>query len=587
MINSFEASSSFSTYMTTDTPNEMSELYGEAVALRATVYLELTRFWGDVPLQLKPGVSATGLTSRDYIWEYNLKKLKEVEPVMYRVGENSDATALVMTRTYVQGLIGRYCLYAGGYATRRTDLGNDFYQDLDGNTLSFETLGSESNGAKYCRRTDYKTFYETAETYLKSCVDDPGTVKLVTTDSRSGSNGQEFGNPYQYVFQQMNDLEVSDEDIYEIAESQGQQSERPYAFGRPSNGGSSNAYPCKSYGQSRFQPVYYYGDFDPNDMRRDVTCTVTGSTGGGYETMIPFTPGSKAAGGGIANNKWDENRMADPYVLKSRKSGINDPYMRFSDVILMLAEVYNQLGDDASAKVELAKVHNRAFATEALADVDGFISKCGSMKDAILEERKLEFGGEGIRRYDMIRTGTMPEAIKTLKASLSAMISGLEANGYYTFDNGNTISDYVWTKSVDAKSEYGYRLTTQASDVTDPVLYPSWRGQNDDWESIAQSQVTTVSKQLVYPTNPKTNLAIEGLFEYIDPNGSKAKALEDVGYTRVDWGATIVEYAAEYSTDVFCGYTDGTAPIYLVPMDANTISTSNGAITNGYGFAQE
>lgn len=161
----------------------------------------------------------------------------------------------------------------------------------------------------------------------------------------------------------MMDETIADENVYEIPETRGKQGERPYAFGRPSSGGGSAAYPCKNYGQSRFHAVYYYGDFDPNDMRRDVTCTVTGSTGDGSEKIIPFTMGSVANNGGIALNKWDENRQANPWVIKSRQAGINTPYMRFSDIILMLAEVKAALGDDASAKQYLSMVRNRAFAS--------------------------------------------------------------------------------------------------------------------------------------------------------------------------------------------------------------------------------
>lgn len=587
LINSFEASTTFKEYMSAGQPSQMSQLYGEAVALRATIYMELIRFYGDVPHQLMAGVSAEGLTSRDEIYEYHLNKLIEVEPLMFRVGENSVAEATIMTRTYVQGLIGRICLYAGGYSTRRTDLGADFYKGADGKALTFTPIGAESNGAIYNRRTDYLEFYKTAKTYLSACVANPGTVKLVTTDPRSTSEtGQVFNNPYQYVFQQMNDLVVADESIYEIPETQGIQSERPYAFGRPSNGGGSNAYPCKSYGQSRFHPSYYYGDFDPNDLRRDVTATITASTGKGTEVMIDFQMNSKSSGG-ISNNKWDENRMSNPFITKQRQSGIKTPYLRFSDVVLMLAEVEAELGNEGQAKTELQKVHNRAFASPELANLDGFIAKCGGLKAAILEERKLEFGGEGIRRYDLIRTGTLPEAVTKLRAQLLNMVNGLEAKGYYTFDNGNTISKYIWTKSVDAAAQVGHRLTTQCTDNTNPVLFPGWRGQHNDWEAVSAKFFADESKRFFYDAAPKTNIAIKGLFEYIDPNGAVAAALEADGYKKTNWGSDIVANKAEYSTRVFCGFEAGKAPIYLVPMSVNTISTSNGKLTNGYGFAQK
>lgn len=100
----------------------------------------------------------------------------------------------------------------------------------------------------------------------------------------------------------------------------------------------------------------------------------------------------------------------------------------------MLAEVKAELGDEVTAKQYLSEVHNRAFATPELANLDGFISKWGGIKEAIQQERKLEFGGEGLRRYDLIRTGKLPEAIKKLKADLAAMVNGLKTKGYYTFE---------------------------------------------------------------------------------------------------------------------------------------------------------
>ena len=44
------------------------------------------------------------------------------------------------------------------------------------------------------------------------------------------------------------------------------------------------------------------------------------------------------------------------------------------------------------------------------------------LKDAILEEHKLELAGEGLHRMEMIRTGQMPEKIKRLKDNQRAMV---------------------------------------------------------------------------------------------------------------------------------------------------------------------
>ena len=121
-------------------------------------------------------------------------------------------------------------------------------------------------------------------------------------------------------------------------------SEYPYAFGRPSNGGSSNAAPTKTFACLRIVPTVYYGEFENGDKRRDPSVAVTGSKGDGNEMMLSFVPGNKTSGG-IATNKWDENRMNPPYTAAQRKSGINWPMLRMADVILMLAEVKAELGE--------------------------------------------------------------------------------------------------------------------------------------------------------------------------------------------------------------------------------------------------
>jgi len=582
IISAMQNSSDFNSIMDAGEASDLSQLYGEAIVLRAVAYRELIRYYGDVPYAYKSGVAAEGLTPRDSIYDVCINDLKTVEPLMYRVGENSAMTKNVFSRTFVQGFIGRMCLDAAGYQTRRTDLGADFYKDGEGNVLTFETLGTANNSAVYERRSDYKTLYETAKTYLEACINNPGNVVFHSTDPRStGRNGQVYDNPYQYFFQQMNDLEYADESIYEYNMTQGVTNDsRPYSYGRVSNGGSSKGYPCKAYGQGRINPAFYYGMFDPKDKRRDVSVCVTGSTGKGIEKMIPFTPNSKANGGGLTLNKWDENRMASPYVLKKRKSGINGPYMRMAEIYLAYAEACAITGDDGTAKTYLSLIRERAFPSGE-ANTDAFISSCGSMFNAIIQERGFEFAGEGSRRWTLVRSGLLPKAIQNIKEMTYNMIKGLEADGYYTFSNGNTISKYVYTKLVDAKSTYGYRLTTQCPEgsESDPILYPGWRGQNDDWESVASS----AGLSFTY-SDTKTNLAIKGLFDYIDPSGADATNLEADGYSKVEWGSLLVSNFDEYYTYLFYDYDYTSAPIYLWPYTPNIIST--GGFTNGYGFSQ-
>lgn len=583
LIGSFEELGNFQEIMTEE-PNNLSDIYGQAVALRATCYWELCRWYGDVPHVLKAGESAQGLTSRYAIYDYHIKKLMEVEPHMYRPGE-ATTRADVMNRSYVQGLIGRLCLYNGGYATRRTDLGADFYVNGDGEQLSFEDWSVEKNGAIYGRRSDWKKVYEIAVEYLEACVHNPGSIVFHLTDPRSkGPNGQEYGNPYQYVFQQMHsndNITLADESVYEIPFEYNGGSQRPGYIGRPSSGGNGQA-PCIACGQDRIQAHFYYGWFDNNDLRRDVSVSVTGSTGGGQEEMQSFNRSAWGKGAGPGTNKWDWNRVASPDTQTYGNSAINVSYMRISDIYLMLAEIYAALGQEGNAKSNLAVVHNRAFPGGIDPNFDKYIADCGSVYNAVIKERALEFSGEGVRRFDIIRTGIMPQAAVENRRIMTAIIEGIRNNGYYTFENGNQIPAYIWTKYVDARSEYGYRLTTQtpADKKDDPVLFPGWRGQHDDWGSLIPN----------YANQKMTNIAIKGLFKYIEPGSAEAQALEIEGYQQTPWAIDMLEYEDSYATKLFAGYTDAdyaakNPPIHLLPNTYQVLL--NSGITNGYGFKQE
>lgn len=585
----FEQKDNFEEMMSQSEPTELSQLYGEAVAIRATCYRELIKYFGDVQFQSTFGVVAGGLVSRDSIYDVCIEQLKKVDPHMYVLGTcptYANNVKNYYSRTYVDGLIGRMALEAGGYQTRRNDIKR---VDGKGNPLTFEALGTDNQNATYGRRSDWKNLYATAKEYFKKAIDNAGTAVFHETDPRSeDKNGRVYNNPYQYFFQQLHDADATyaDESIYEEPFTQGSTGNdpRPYSLGRPSNGGSKVAYPCKNYGQGRINPAFYYGDFDPKDLRRDVSCTVTGSTGKGIEALIPFTPGSKQSAGGISCNKFDENRQPTVWTQAQRRSGINAPYMRLSEMYLGYAEACAATGDNAEAKTYLTKVRNRAFRTADEANVEGFINKEGSLLKAIIDERGFEFAGEGDRRFTLIRTGLLPEKIKEIKDLTRKMLDGLKTNGSYTFENGNTISAYIYTKSVDAagmkdangNTMYGYRLTTQCPEgkENDPVLYPSWRGQKDNWDELGLDYGTKT---------PKTNLAIKGLFAPV--SDEEAEELTKDGYKKVDWGKTLVDNDDEYYKYLFYDYDYVSAPIYLWPFTPNIIAT--GGFVNGYGFSNK
>jgi hypothetical protein len=80
------------------------------------------------------------------------------------------------------------------------------------------------------------------------------------------------------------------------------------------------------------------------------------------------------------------------------------PVYRYADVVLLLAEVKNLLGEDPSE--EINKIRLRAYGTNYVQAIHGYTN--GSQMDnanAILDERYKEFIGEGKRWWDLRRAG--------------------------------------------------------------------------------------------------------------------------------------------------------------------------------------
>ncbi|MCR5361182.1 MAG: RagB/SusD family nutrient uptake outer membrane protein [Bacteroidales bacterium] len=563
LANILESKSEYTSARSAGTTDDWTQLYGESVGFYSFCYFMLTKHFGDVPFGIENSVVTDGysLTSRYEIYDRLIEMLQDVEPYMYRLGEGG-ITAERISRSYVNALIGQIAYYAAGWQTIRTDV-DGLYGDIQ-----FETKGTEANGCIYARRTDYKTYLQIAEKYFTSALNEnSGTAQLVTVDSRTYCD-----NPFQMVFQYAHDNVISPESFFEIGNQAGLGSERPYSQGRPSNGGGSNAAPCKSFAALRIIPNFYYTGYEDGDKRMDPSMTVTGSDGKGNEAILQFVPGSRL-NGGISNNKWDDNRMNPPYVAAQRQSGINYVELRVADVMLMLAVCKAELGSDNAGAISLVnQIRRRAFGDDNH-QVSSSLSG-DDLLDVIYTERKRELLCEGAVRWDMILSGNFTERAIKARQDIQTMIDGIEANGYYEFANGRQIPAYIWIKEVKLDNTLTYDR-----DESDPALTPGWRGQYD------YSTIAAVASKV---TGTDHNLAIKGLFNYIDPNGAEAAALEADGYVRQDWGVEIVKQRKTiFDRNILGGLgTEGNAPRYYHPIPLETITQSKGQVTNGYGLPQ-
>lgn len=122
------------------------------------------------------------------------------------------------------------------------------------------------------------------------------------------------------------------------------------------------------------------------------------------------------------------NKFQDlsPLAIRSQGSENNYPLLRYSDVYLMRAEALNALNpSDAEAYNCLNIVRRRAFGlnmneTSAI-DIKAGLSK-EEFLDVILLERRREFAFEGQRRFDLLRTHKLKEAMVAQNPVIGAVV---------------------------------------------------------------------------------------------------------------------------------------------------------------------
>jgi hypothetical protein len=140
-----------------------------------------------------------------------------------------------------------------------------------------------------------------------------------------------------------------------------------------------------------------YNSYLPNDTRKAAT----------YMTSFTGDDGKVVTLSNIYIKKyWDE--AADPTAGGST----NDfPVIRYSDVLLMYAEAQAEQGNFPVANEYLNKVKKRAGLTAvSITAIDGF-------RDAVLDERRKEFIGEGQRWFDLVRMNKLNDRVHKAKDS--------------------------------------------------------------------------------------------------------------------------------------------------------------------------
>ena len=137
--------------------------------------------------------------------------------------------------------------------------------------------------------------------------------------------------------------------------------------------------------------------------------------------------------------------------------GINRQYMRYADIVLMRAELENELNGASAAVPYLTKIRNRAFATSDRAtEVTAYVAEAALSKEkmfqAIVDERAYEFAGELIRKADLIRWGILKSKMDETKNKMKAIVSLTDYDSKHPYSqlSGHAyykMSAYTWTRN--------------------------------------------------------------------------------------------------------------------------------------------
>jgi hypothetical protein len=163
--------------------------------------------------------------------------------------------------------------------------------------------------------------------------------------------------------------------------------------------------------------------WDSTDPRKAETILFSGqfdggSATGGYGATLP------AYGPGVSLDQpyWNKKLYSDPqmraYTGEINGAGeaqwINHRILRYADVILMLAEASNELGDTATTTAMLEQIRARARGgNNAVLPYIADTSQA-QMRTAIKNERRWEFAMEGYRFDDLVRWGDAQSVLGSL-----------------------------------------------------------------------------------------------------------------------------------------------------------------------------
>ena len=436
---------------------EMAQLLGEALTLRAVIYNDLIKAWGDVPARFEPNNAENMYkprSNRDVIYKQLLADLLEAEGYCYWPNQNKiTQTTERVSKAFVKALRARIALYAGGYGLR----GDGFRLSKDPELAPAKMYEIAKNECEEIINAGYNTLGSFKENFTKLCEDN---------------------------------VAAGGESIWEIPFSDGR-GRVLYTWGVKHN--AKDQYTQQAQGGVNGPLATLYYDYDAEDIRRDITCVP-------YEWSKDLNNGNSHVTF-RAINKWCFGKLRYEWmkrtVTSTNDDGVNWQYMRLADVYLMAAEAENELGNTAEAWNYMEPVLSRALPAAKVAALKSqYTASQSAFREGIYDQRALEFAGEALRKADLIRWGIVDTKMAEAKAKLTAL---QQRTGDYA-----GLPDKVYINNAEDATKiemYGFNV---GEDTPTDEMKELWESKN--W-FVSNNEYTLTDDYIngVYTVQPSTH----------------------------------------------------------------------------------
>ncbi len=548
---------------------DMKQLHGEAYCLRAYWYWLMCNFWADVPFATEPTTKenysqASGRVDKNIIYTHLIQDLINVEEEMQWA---SAITVERMNREFALGFIVKLAMFRAGYSMQ-----------ADG-TMARSSQTGEEYAVKYVDENGTEQTATSADDYYK--VAKAYAMKLIKLKDRV------LNTNFKEVFDnEINGCNPSDGDVlFEMGFVPNSGGDIGWCHGLSvvaSSKGAGTTY-------ANLTPSYACS-FNEQDQRLPVTCANFRWLNDNKQAAVDAL--------GVQPAKWCRMDLTVTNV-KDKGTGINWPVLRYADVLLMLAEADNEINGapTALAKQMLTRVRERAFAkaSNKSAMVTEYINNLNSKEaffNAIVDERAWEFGGENIRKFDLVRwnnySSKVVDAIEWIRSVAMNYSQTSIVNGEFVYDKNQEILDmgvanrlyYRYTKGEvifennyftyrDKKSS-PYNTAERLADDDIKSAGATFTGLKyvnflEDMMSVSDTNPETKEK---YGTDEEGNTIKKGVFN------------ERIRYSWIG----ITEGVLDNGTEDLSSIRRKPAP-YVLPIPTERVMSSNGVLSNdGYAI---